>query len=251
MPAAPKKSATSTVPALQAAFNDQAGRNLLHRVSTSLIPGMAGVNAGRRRAIRSSQLLAGKRAVSAPDAKLVSKAIADWGESLATIVEFFAKLTPELIRQADSLIAQVNDPTLPTAELLQLISTVGMGFSAAEFEWLRDQLERAAFEPLWLLSAGEPRVLRSLCHAAIGGDNGLMQVGFIDLGNDADINRDVTEALIRARSSGVTLSIFLLLPALVLAAVEVETDASAHVIRAVSSIDARYALFRGLPDSTD
>ncbi|GAB3380059.1 hypothetical protein [Lysobacter fragariae] len=238
-----KRDAADATP-LHAAFADPAGRELLGRINNRLIPDMTGVNAGRRRAIRSAQLIAGNRAVSAPDAALVSATITDWGRALDVVRAFAERLTPDAIRQVDALVAQVNDPTRMAGELLQLMVTTGMGFSPAEYKWMLNELQLASFEPLQLICDGDPRVLQAICRTAFAGDNGLLQVGFVDLGDDAEVNERVRGAFVRARRAGLTLSVFHLLPAMLLAAAELGLAADGHVSRAVRALSPRYELFR-------
>lgn len=230
-------------PALARCLASEAGGALIRRIGTDLVPAMAGVNTGRRRLLRASQLIAGNRSVAPPDAGLVAAAVADWGRALDLISAYAAVLDRTGLAAVDELFGQLDDPTSPAREICRLVATTGMGFSGAEFDWALAELQAAAFEPMRVIFDDDPDSLRATCASAFAGDNGLLQIGFVDLGSDPGVTAQVRAAFVRARRAGVTLSVLLVLPAMVLSTAALST--SANPIRdTAATVAAGHAVFR-------
>lgn len=220
------------------------GRALVARLGTDLVPAMAGVNAGRRRLVRASWLIAGNRSVAPPSPALVAGAVADWGRALTLVQEFADALDADAMAAVDRLLATLDDPTSPALELCRTVATAGMGFSEQEFAWAVAELQRAAFEPLRVVFDGDPVALRAVARSAFTGDNGLLQIGFVDLSDDPAVSDAVRACVARARRAGVTVSVLLLLPAMVLTAAALST-ADDPVRRAAAALAPTYARFGG------
>lgn len=230
-------------PALARCLDTPDGRAVLDRIGTDIVPAMAGVNVGRRRLLRASQLVAGSRSVAPPAAALVASSVADWGRALDLIRAYAATLDRDGMAAVDELLGGLDDPTSPAREICRLVATTGMGFSAGEFEWALDELRTAAFEPMRVIFDTDPDALRAACATAFAGDNGLLQIGFVDLSADPAVTAQVRAAFVRARRAGVTLSVLLVLPAMVLTVAALATSAN-PIAEAAAAVAQTHAVFR-------
>lgn len=230
-------------PSVVSTYRDGPGRKLLDRVSTRLVPEMARVNDGRRVARRLERLRPALREQAKVNPEVFGRAVEAWRECLVVLDELVDTLNADAIRDLDRLVARTDDPTLPGSDLVQLTGTVGMGFSASELDWLTRQIGLSDSRPLHLLTGGEPRVLRNLCRASFSGEAGVQQIGFCGLPEEPEARRDVEGAFARAASAGVTVSLFTVMPALVLLAGALDDDPNTGVARATRDVDARHAIF--------
>lgn len=210
--------APETLSHFRKVISNEAGIALIKALNTGLISDLASVNAGRRATVRSATLLSANRVATQPSAELISRSVGAWSNSLGLIRDFAALLTAESIEELDDLVAQIDDPTKPYGDMLRTVAVVGMGFSDAEYNWIIDQLQRAGYCILRALSDGDPSVLRALTEAACSGDNGILQLGFLTIANSEKTNVLVSECVARARRANLTVSLFHLLPAMILAA---------------------------------
>jgi hypothetical protein len=202
-------------------FAGDEGQALITAVGSNFIPSMAAVNVGRRQEARSAILIAASRsAVSPPSAEMLARVSGAWGEALGIIRAFAAILTPEAIHELDALVARIDDPTGTSSQILRSAAVSGMGFSEAEYAWELDELAKAGFRPLALLSSGDPQVLRSLVVAAASGSSGIRPIGFATMSSSAEANEQVAEAVCRARSAGMTATLFHFIPAMILLAAD-------------------------------
>ncbi|WP_207791142.1 hypothetical protein [Allosphingosinicella flava] len=194
---------------------------------------MSAVNAGRRQEARSAVLIAAQRAAAnPPSAEMLAKVSGAWSEALKIFRDFASLLTPAAIRELDELVAQVDDPTEPAADILRAALVSGMGFSEAEYMWELDELEKAGYRPLALLSEGDPAILKSLVLATASGASGIRPIGFATMSSSAEANEHVAAAVCRARAAGLTASLFHLLPAMVLlAAHQAPKDSALYRLR--------------------
>ena len=209
-------------------FANGDGEVLIADIGSTLISSMAAVNIGRRQEARSAVLIAARRAAAnPPSAEMLAKVSNAWNEALVVFRAFTALLTPAAIQELDDLVARVDDPTEPSAEILRAVIVNGMGFSEAEYAWALDELAKAGYRPLALLSEGDPAVLESLVHATASGASGIRPIGFATMSSSSEANDHVAAAICRARAAGMTASLFHMLPAMVLFAARQAPEGSA------------------------
>lgn len=197
---------------------DSGETDLVFKANTSLIDMLGVVNAGRRATLRSAALVTANRIAAQPSAGVISRTVGAWDDVLILLREFADTMTPEIIKELDELVAQLDDPTQSASDVLRWALINGMGFAPAEYEWELRQLERVGFRILFSLSDDDPRVLRALVDAAASGDSGMLQIGFVTTTDSESANMRVRDCIARSRALGVTASLFHLLPALILAA---------------------------------